>query len=86
MPVGDYHKKMISPAHCDLTNSAGRSQAGSGQAAAFLKCFVEEGTRWAHIDIAGTGMVGGAATGWGTRLLIQYARHNSVKPEKESKT
>jgi len=79
MPVTEYHKKLISPSYCDITNSPGKPEAGSGQAAAFLKCFVEEGVSWAHIDIAGTAMVAGAATGWGTRLLIQYARRASRK-------
>jgi len=27
-------------------------------------------------------MISGASTGWGTRLLIQYARNNSKKAEK----
>ena len=70
MPVSQYHRKMISPKYCDLTNSAGKSDAGAGQAAAFLQAFVEEGVRWAHIDIAGTGLVGGEAGGWGSRILV----------------
>jgi len=41
MPVTDYHKKLVSPKHCDLTNSSGKVEAGASQAAAFLKCFVE---------------------------------------------
>jgi len=29
---------------------------GASTAAAFLLCFVEKGTKWAHIDIAGPAM------------------------------
>lgn len=59
MPVSDYHLKLMTPKHCDLTNSPGIAVAGSAQAAAFLQCFVEKGVNWVHIDIAGTAMVGG---------------------------
>ena len=73
MPCTEYHKKIVSPKHCDLTNSAGKTEAGSSQAAAFLKSFVEEGVKWAHIDIAGTAMGASEATGWGARFLVEYA-------------
>jgi leucyl aminopeptidase len=83
LPVSDYHKKLITPKWSDLTNSSGKSEAGASQAAAFLKCFVEEGTKWAHLDIGGVGIVGNEGTGFGTRLLIEYARSASaVQPVK----
>jgi len=83
LPVNEYHKKLVSSKVADLTNSSGKSEAGSGQAAAFLKSFVEEGTKWVHLDIAGTAMVGGEATGYGARLLLEYARSvSSVLPPK----
>lgn len=78
MPCTEYHKKIITPKCADLTNSAGKTEAGSSQAAAFLKSFVEEGTKWVHLDIAGTSMAPGEATGWGARLLIEYARSLSI--------
>jgi len=34
---------------------------------------------WAHMDIGGSGIVSLAATGWGTRLLIEYARFQAKK-------
>ncbi|MFA5542707.1 MAG: leucyl aminopeptidase [Bacilli bacterium] len=37
----------------DLTNSTGRAMGASG-AAAFLEEFVEDGSKWVHLDIAGT--------------------------------
>ena len=74
MPCTDYHLNLVTPKTADLTNSPGKPEAGSAQAAAFLKQFVEEGVKWAHIDSAGVGMVGGANTGWGSRLLVEYVR------------
>ena len=74
MPCTDYHLNLITPKCADLNNGPGKPEAGSAQAAAFLKQFVEEGVSWAHIDIAGAGMVGGVNTGWGSRLLVQYVR------------
>lgn len=72
MPCTDYHKKLVTPKHCDLTNSPGSADAGASQAAAFLKCFVEEGVEWCHMDIAGTAINGNDGTGYGARLLVQY--------------
>jgi leucyl aminopeptidase len=37
----------------DLKNSTGRAMGASG-AAAFIEEFIEEGTKWLHLDIAGT--------------------------------
>jgi leucyl aminopeptidase len=62
----------------DIKNSGGR-WGGASTAAAFLKFFVADGTRWAHLDIAGTAWttkplpyhpVG--ATGSGVRLVTEY--------------
>ena len=56
MPVTNDHLNMMKTKHADLTNAPGIPKAGASQAAAFLKCFVEEGVNWAHIDIAGASM------------------------------
>ena len=80
MPCTEYHKKLISPKHCDLTNSSGKTEAGASQAAAFLKCFVEEGVNWAHIDIAGSSMGASESTGWGSRILVEYI-HSLSNPK-----
>lgn len=40
-----------------MTNHAGKTEAGSSQAAGFLERFVEEGVKWCHMDIAGAAMV-----------------------------
>jgi leucyl aminopeptidase len=43
MPIDEYHSDLIKPKTADLTNSAGKAEGSSCQAAAFLKNFVEEG-------------------------------------------
>lgn len=52
---------------------------GASTAAAFLLCFVEKGTLWAHIDIAGPAMAKSSSppicadqTGFGAALLLKY--------------
>lgn len=69
---------MMKSERADLNNHGGRMEAGSGQAAAFLEHFVEEGVRWVHMDVAGTTIVGDEGTGFGSRILVQFAR-NFVK-------
>jgi leucyl aminopeptidase len=61
-----------------LKNNTGRPEAGACQAGAFLKSFVEGDTKWAHLDIAGTAIIHEKATGWGSRLLIEYVRQVST--------
>ena len=79
MPVTEYHHKLMTKKHADLSNAPGIGEAGASQAAAFLKCFVEEGVNWAHIDIAGASMVNNAGNGYGARLLVEYV-HEVASP------
>jgi len=74
MPADSYHLDIIKPKTADLTNSAGKPDAASCQAAAFLQSFVEKGVKWAHVDIAGTSCNNSDATGYGARLLVQYLK------------
>jgi leucyl aminopeptidase len=53
MPLTDEYRNEIKSDIADLTNSAGRD-GGAIKAAAFLDAAVEDGTEWAHLDIAGT--------------------------------
>ena len=53
LPLWDDYKEQISSDVADVKNTGGRA-AGSVTAALFLKEFVEEGTPWVHLDIAGT--------------------------------
>ena len=48
---------------------------GACTAAAFLQKFVEDGVKWAHVDIAGPAMPDAMTTysGFGAKLLTQYA-------------
>ncbi len=51
MPLTDEYRDEIKGEVADLRNSAGR-EGGAIKAAAFLDAAVEEGTEWAHLDIA----------------------------------
>ncbi len=74
MPLGASYDKLIDSKFADMKNTGGRF-GGSITAAQFLQRFVN-GTPWAHLDIAGSGMNSPAsdinqswASGWGVRLL-----------------
>ena len=74
-PLGDAYDKMIDSPIADMKNIGGRF-AGSITAAQFIKRFVDEGVKWAHLDIAGMvwadkpgGTWDKGATGYGVRLL-----------------
>ena len=79
-PMGPVYDKMIDSPIADMKNTGGRF-GGSITAAQFLARFVDKGTPWAHLDIAGTVWADkpGAtwdkgATGFGVRLLDAYVR------------
>jgi leucyl aminopeptidase len=74
LPLGSAYDKMIDSKFADMKNTGGR-HAGSITAAQFLQRFVN-GTPWAHLDIAGTGMNSPGndvnqswGSGFGVRLL-----------------
>ena len=78
MPLGDGYDKLIDSPIADMKN-VGPREAGSITAAQFLLRYIEEGVRWAHLDIAGTAWAAkpGAlwdkgATGYGVRLLERF--------------
>ena len=52
MPLTAEYREDIKGEVADLRNSAGR-EGGAIKAAAFLEAAVEDGTEWAHLDIAG---------------------------------
>ncbi len=65
----------------DIKNISGTRLAGAGVGAQFIGEFVEQTTRWAHLDIAGvawrdegTSTAPKGATGYGVRLLDQLVR------------
>jgi leucyl aminopeptidase len=80
MPMGAVYDKLIDSPIADIKN-VGPRYGGSITAAQFLKRFVDQGTPWAHLDIAGTVWTDkpGAtwdkgASGFGVRLLDRYVR------------
>ncbi len=82
MPLGDAYNKLIDSPIADMKN-VGPREGGSITAAQFIQRFVDEGVKWAHLDIAG--MVWASkpgpgwdkgATGYGVRLLDRYVADN----------
>jgi leucyl aminopeptidase len=72
MPLHPGYAPLISSKVADLSNSASKRQAGAIYAAQFLREFTD-GRPWCHVDIAGTGMVDGAGTGFGVGLMLALA-------------
>ncbi|MCZ4341336.1 leucyl aminopeptidase [Sphingomonadaceae bacterium G21617-S1] len=85
MPLGDPYDKLIDSPIADMKN-VGPREGGSITAAQFLKRFIDDGVRWAHLDIAGMVWASkpGAtwdkgATGYGVRLLDRFVEQNIEK-------
>jgi len=82
MPMGDEYNKIMDSQIADMKNSASR-EGGSITAACFLERFVEDGVKWAHLDIAGmvwsekaSHLYDKGATGYGVALLDRYLADN----------
>ncbi|MDX2483312.1 MAG: leucyl aminopeptidase [Pseudodonghicola sp.] len=80
MPLGKAYDDMLKSRIADVKNVGGRP-AGSITAAQFLQRFVQEGTPWIHLDIAGvalikegTDLAPKGATGWGVMALDRLVR------------
>jgi leucyl aminopeptidase len=78
MPLAESFDRLIDSPIADMKN-VGPREGGSITAAQFLQRFIENGVKWAHIDMAGKAWADkpGAtyekgATGFGVRLLDQY--------------
>ncbi len=81
-PLSPAYDKLIDSPIADMKN-VGPREGGSITAAQFIQRFVDEGVKWAHLDIAG--MVWAAkpgavwdkgATGYGVRLLDRFVADN----------
>ena len=81
-PIGPAYDKLIDSPIADMKN-VGPREGRSITAAQFLNRFVEDGVKWAHLDIAG--MVWASkpgrlwdkgATGFGVRLLDRFVADN----------
>ena len=83
LPLGPEYDSLLKSKFADMRNIGGRA-AGSITAAQFLKRFVKEGVKWAHLDIAGVAWVEGEkaafdvswASGFGPRLLDRWIADN----------
>ena len=82
MPIGPAYDKLIDSPIADIKN-VGPREGGSITAAQFLHRFVNDGVKWAHLDIAGMVWANkpGAvwdkgATGYGVRLLDRFVADN----------
>ncbi len=81
-PLGDAYNKLIDSPIADMKNIGGKG-AGSITAAQFIGRFVEEGVKWAHLDIAGMvwadkpgATYDKGATGYGVRVLDRFVAEN----------
>lgn len=80
MPLMDEYESELKSHYADLRNVGTSTLAGAIVAALFIRRFVPESARWVHIDMAGTvqykqdvGYAEAGATGYGARLLADYA-------------
>lgn len=74
MPMWDSYFETLKSDVADMKN-VGSREGGSIHAALFLKQFIEEDVRWAHLDIAGPAYnAKGGATGFGVRTLLELVR------------
>jgi leucyl aminopeptidase len=78
MPLAEPFDRLIDSPIADMKN-VGPREGGSITAAQFIQRFVENGVRWAHIDMAGKAWsdkpgttYDKGATGYGVRLLDEY--------------
>lgn len=82
MPLGDHYDRQINSEIADIKNTGTGGGAGSITAAQFLKRFIQDGVKWAHIDIAGVtwnkkgnDIMPKGATGFGVRLLNDFIKN-----------
>jgi leucyl aminopeptidase len=78
LPLHEEYSELVKGKYGDLDNAPEARKAGTIVGAAFLSNFVA-GTPWAHLDIAGSAWdldrayVGKGASGYGVRLLVEFA-------------
>ncbi len=83
MPLGAAYAKQVESDIADLKNIAAGRWAGSIIGAVFLEKFIESGTKWAHLDVAGMvwstkdlKLAAKGGTGYGVRLLDRLVADN----------
>ncbi len=86
LPLGPAYDKALKSKIADMKNIGG-AYAGSITAAQFIQRFVDKGTPWAHLDIAGVAWQDGEqkahipswGTGWGVRVLNRLVEDHYEK-------
>lgn len=79
LPLFEEYRDMLKSEVADIVNVGSKGQAGSSLGGIFLKEFIAEPMKWAHLDIAGPAYtdrdipeVPKGATGVGVRTLLYY--------------
>jgi len=73
LPLHEDFAKSTAGVIADLNNTGKNRFGGASTAAEFLHAHIDEGRKWAHIDMAGTGIPGdGISKGWGVQLLERF--------------
>jgi len=88
LPLEDEYRSKLDDPVADMRN-AGGAEAGAITAGLFLREFVPEGAKWAHLDIAGTAFATKSwkyypegATAFGVRSLVELAGRMAVEGAK----
>ena len=79
LPLWEEYQSLLDSNFADIANIGG-PKAGTITAACFLSRFTKK-YRWAHLDIAGTAWLSGAAkgaTGRPVPLLVEYLRRQKA--------
>ena len=85
MPLVEAYDETLKSDYADFKNISNQGEGGAITAALFLRRFVPENAKWLHVDMAGvmeskqSGYYGNTATGFGARLLADYANYVSKK-------
>lgn len=79
MPLVEDYDKTLKSDYADFSNISNQSSGGAITAGLFLRRFVNDPSKWVHVDMAGVmeskeeGYYRNSATGFGARLLADYA-------------
>ena len=83
MPLDDGFRRELDSPFADIKNIGNGRMGGSCTAAAFLGEFIDQGRKWAHLDIAGVAMSKSTptcpvpfASGFGVKLLNKFVEDN----------